>query len=312
MNLTGGLAAGMAKLFATAAGYHTDAFFGEQNVTGAGVAVNTHDPRLTLGSGWAADTTASIVGGRFLIGNAGASGKLRFTPTGSFTKFRFWYPTASICNTALTVSVKGSVIDTFNQTGSNSLTYRDYTAAGSYIEIGGGTTGKMYAAGIETFDGTATPLLLTCGYWGAKAVDLNLTADPWSHRNELVALDPDYAIIYCTINDTVAGTAGDSYYASIEGTVAALKTAGADGCLVVGMPPNSSNATGSYLANIARILRNIALDYGWSFYDSRTAVGFSQARMIARGYQYDGSHPNVAGHSAIATGLYAFLSANGL
>lgn len=313
-NLTGAALTSMARKFAALAGFNTASFFGDQNTALIPVAANVYDSRLALGTGWAADSTASgIFGGRFFKSVAGPSGRLGFAPGVSFTKFRLWYPTLSGLNTAVTVYVDGTLVDTFSQDGTTAFLYKDYTvSAGTHtIEIGAGATGSAFVAGIETFDGATTPKLLQGGWCGAKAADLNSAANPWNNRPGLVTLAPDFSLVYCTINDATGGTAGDAYYTNIEGLVAAL-SAVSDGCLCVGYPANNAAVLNGGYESFARILKAIAADYGWFFYDCRRDLGRSYARATAKGYVYDTVHPNLAGHNAVAAGLYSFLSGAGL
>lgn len=289
-------------------------FFGDQNVTIApAVALGTYDPRITLGSGWAPDATESVIfGGRFLRAAAGASGLLSFAPGVSISRFRVWYPTLDGLNTAVTVYVDGSAVETFSQVGTAGLTHKDYTvSAGAHtITIGVGSSGDAYVAGVECWDGSATPVALIGGYCNARAGDLSSIANPWSPRPGTVAMAPDYTIIYCTINDLINSTAQDVYYGQVEALVAALT--GSNGCLCMGYPPDNTRTTSGPYDQMAVALRNIAADHGWSYYDCRRDVGRSSVTAAARGVKYDTLHPNAAGAAAIAAGLAGFLTTAGI
>jgi hypothetical protein len=160
---------------------------------------------------------------------------------------------------------------------------------------------------VETFDGTATPSLLQLGQCGVIASNLNDNSNPWSPKQALALLAPDYAIVYCTIVDTESATSLSSYIADMEGLVATL-SATADGCLVVGFPSSGVGTTNGYLNEMAILLRNLAQDYGWSFIDLRPQLGHSNTRAGTLGVKYDTKHPNAAGATAIANQLYAVLS----
>jgi len=313
--LGGAWSTSLTARFAALTGYRADHLFGDQNLLAANSlpTYDTYDARLTLGSGWAPDNNVSIIpGGRFFRAVAGSAGKLRFTPGATdITKFRVYYPTSSGLATALTVSIDGTLVDTLSQVGSIAYVYRDYTvAAGSshYIEVGGGATGNMYVAGFETFNGTDTPSLLQWGRCGLKAADLNAATYAWDSKPASVTLAADYAVIYCTVNDITAGTALQSYYASMEAYVSAI-AATCDGCLVVGYPSNSTGTTNGSLDLMAGLLRGMAEDYDWSFVDLRAELGHSNTRTAALSYRFDDAHPNAAGAQAIADTLYDALSA---
>jgi hypothetical protein len=311
-NLTGAFAASPAKKLATLLSYRTDHFFGDQNVTIAPSPVNynTYDPRVTLGTGWAPDAgNSNTLGGRFFIAAGGSAGKLRFTPASNVTKFRFWYPTTSGLNSAFTVGVDGTTVDTFSESAANGYPNRQYSVAlgAHYIEFGVGATGSGYVAGVETFDGTTTPSLLQLGQCGAIVSNLNDNSNPWNWKQGLALLAPDYAIVYCTIVDTESATSLSSYMADMEGLVATL-AATADGCLVVGFPSSGVGTTNGYLNELAIMLRNLAQDYDWSFIDLRPQLGHSNTRAGTLSVKFDAKHPNAAGGTAIANQLYAILS----
>ncbi|KPU96679.1 hypothetical protein APR50_23095 [Variovorax paradoxus] len=310
--LTGAASTCMARKLATLAGFQVESFFGEQNVLGAGGTVVGYDSRITLGSGWAGDTAPNVFGGRFMKSTAAPAGRLTFSPAAAFSKFRIWHPISSVGNTATTVYVDGSLVDTFSEAGSNAFTSKDYTvSAGTHvIGVGGGATGNVFVAGIETFDGSSAPVMLAGGWSGAKVADINGTSDPWSYRNSLAAMAPDFTIVYCTINDANSKTAGNTYYAALEAFVKAISlTSG--GCLCLGFPASAAATNDSYYDALAASLRNLAADYGWFFYDSRRVFGRSFARATDKGYAYDNLHPNATGSDAMATDLYGLLRAAG-
>jgi hypothetical protein len=312
--LTGAVKTSLARKFAVLGGYQTDSFFGEQNVTFApSVALGAYDDRITLGSGWAPDSSVSgIFGGRFLLASGGSSGRLSFAPTGAFNRFRVWYPTLSGLNSSVGVYVDNVLVGTLNQNGAAGFTFAEYSVTSGVhtISIGVGATGSGYVAGIETFSGASTPVFLQGGYCAAVAADLDATGNPWNGKPGTLAIAPDYAAIYCTINDARL-TGASSYYASMEDLVAALAPT-VDGCLCVGYPYNAVGATDGTYDKFAQLLKNMAADYGWSYFDGRRVYGRSYVKATAKAYTYDAYHPNAAGANAFAADLYAFLNAAGL
>jgi lysophospholipase L1-like esterase len=256
---------------------------------------------------------SGIFGGRFFIAPGGSSGKLKFIPATAFTKFRFWYPKTSGLNSAVGVYVDGVLVDTINQNASSALASSVYTVSNSThtIEIGVGSTGSGYVSGIETFNGSATPVMLQGGFCALRAVDLANSSTLWSSNPETVALAPDFTIIYCTINDAAGGTAGNTYYANLEALIAAI-AATSNGCLCVGFPYNGAGATDGTYDKYAQLLINLAADYSWSYYDLRGVLGNSYTKASALSYNYNDLHPNSAGATAAATALYNFLLSGGL
>jgi len=312
--LTGAAPTALPGKFATLASFQYQSFFGDGNITAfTAVALGTYDTRITLGTGWAPDTSPGTLGGRFLKAAAGSSGKLRFTPSGNVSKFRVWYPKESGLNTALTVSIDGSLVETFSQAGTASMNVKEYSvsSASHYIEIGGGATGTMYLSGIEAWDGSSSPVALVSGWCAGTSANLNGASSAYDHRPAAVSVAPDFAVLYCTINDAAASVAGNTYYANIEALVAALSVT-ANGCLCVGFPANNAGVTNGQYETYSRVLRNIAADYNWFFYDCRQDVGRSYLRANSAGKAYDGNHPNLTGSDGIAAGLHSFLSGAGL
>ncbi len=309
--LVGAATTSLARRFMAKKGVRTDSFFGEQNVTLANTGLASYDPRITLGTGWVPDATVSqIFGGRHMKAAGGSAGKLRFTPAGAFSSFRVWYPTLAGLNTAVGIYVDGSLVDTVSQDAAASLVSKDYTvSAGThYIEVGVGSGGDAFVCGIETFDGSASPVALVGGYCAAKSADLIVASQPWNHRPMLSALRPDFTVVICTINDTTAGTDPGTWYANLEAVVKAA-SATSDGCLCVGFVPNDGKALGGIYGYDAKAaaLRNIAADYNWHFLDLRVALGRSWARQSDRGLVFDNVHPNATGAEAIASALSDFL-----
>jgi len=143
------------------------------------------------------------------------------------------------------------------------------------------------------------------------ATDLSSTTNAWSPLNAAVTLAPDFCALYCTINDTNNGTAGNTYYTNIEAIVKALQPT-CDGVICVGFPANITGVTSGTYETYTQILKNIAMDYGWGFYDFRTVWGHSFVKANAQGYAYDNLHPNSTGVTPAVTGFSAYLTANGL
>jgi hypothetical protein len=311
----GGFAASMASQFAAAAGFKAQSLHGDQNITLIPLAYPLYDPRVTLGAGWAPDTGVDvIIGGRFFKANAGTTGTFKLAPVGNVTKFRLWYPTAVGINTGVQVYIDGALVDTFSQDAAASLQHRDYAVASAthYIEVKAGAGGgAAFVQAIEVWDSSGAPLLLQGGYCGALVANLNDTSNPWSSRNQLASMAPDYAVIYCTINDANSGTALNTYVAALLSLIATA-AATADGCLMVGFPAAINNVTNGYYDQMATLLRGIAQDYGWSYYDSRKVFGHSSTRANQLSLYYDTYHPNGAGALAVGNDLYSFLSGIGL
>lgn len=319
-NLTGAYEVSFAHKLADKFGFNTDHIFGDQNVGVSVTYAGTYDTRLSVsGSGWGIDSTAQIAGGRFFVATSNSSGLLRFTPEDDVESFKVWTPKTSGITTNFVVSIDGSPVDTFSQAGTAALESHVYneTLGSHYIEFsnGGAGGGTGFFMGVETFDGTDNPHAFMLGWAGAKMADIAKITDPWSSLKGMIALEPDYTVLYCTINDIAAATSGATYYEKLYDILQNQPTVGGasglssigDGCLVMGFPVDDAQQYDSYGDNIATMLRNAARDAGWSFIDLRYDLGFMNITAGARGYKYDGAHPNLAGHEKIAQLIYDFL-----
>ncbi|EKT4090803.1 SGNH/GDSL hydrolase family protein [Stenotrophomonas maltophilia] len=310
--LEGAVSTGLARRLLTKKGVRSDCFFGDQNIASTSVSLPVYDPRISLGAGWAPDGTDSqVFGGRHIKGAATPAGRLRFSPSGSVNKFRVWYPTLTGLNQQVGVYIDGSLVDTINQNATASLVSKDYTVASGthYIEFGATGAGDAFITGVETFDGTATPVALVGGYCGCRVADLAASAQPWNHDPMLQIIKPDFTVVICTINDTTAGTDPGAWYANMEKVVKGAAVT-SDGCLCVGFVPSKNAALGGIYSYDSKMLalRSLAADYGWHFFDLRLAVGHSWARQSDRGFAFDSVHPNALGAEAIAEALHTFLA----
>ncbi len=198
----------------------------------------------------------------------------------------------------------------FNEAGTAGLGYNVYTGLGltTHVVTFKNLTGSgCYVVAMEPQDRTnRMPIYCQGGWGGAGAADF-IGGSAWSVIPQLIAEAFDYVGIYCTLNDTGAGAAFQTYYADIESLVKTAKTAGADGCLFVGFPGNDTGTLSGDLDTRARLLRSIAMDYGWSFFDFRSVLGHSYARATDLGFNYDSRHPNGDGHDAMSAALTSFL-----
>lgn len=314
--LTGAQLTAMGRVLANTRGYRIDNAFCEQNVSAQSVALNTYDTRFTVTSPWTFDTVIASFGGRFMRQptTANTTAALTFAPANTFSKYRVWYAVPASTNTVFKIALDGTVIDTIT-TGSIPAAYtsKDYTTTlGSHtIGIINGGTGTTFWAGFETFDGTSTVQFLQGGISGALSSDLATTTFPWSELSAAVALAPDFCALYCTINDANNSIAGNTYYTNIEAIVKALQPT-CDGVICVGFPANITGVTSGLYETYTQILKNIAMDYGWGFYDFRTVWGHSFVKANTAGYAYDGLHPNSTGVTPAVAGFSAYLTANGL
>jgi hypothetical protein len=301
---------GFARGFAEDMGWLTGSIYGNQNV-GNMAAFESYNQTVSHTGGWGVGTGgADIIGGTFLTSSSGGGGYLEWTPDEEFANLKIVYPTNPGLNGALTLTIDGVLIDTFNQNVAAGIAVEDYAVTGGMgthtVRVGCSGSGDAYFNALEISDDIGTPVYVQGGWSGGKAADFAKVTAAWSSLNELAALDFDYVLHYCTINDADAGTAGQDYYKGIEALVAKASET-ADGCLIMGYPLDDDNTLNGYYNSQATMLRNIARDYGWSFFDSRRVFGRSYLKCQALGYAYDRAHPDADGHGALQAALTEFL-----
>lgn len=306
---------GFAYEFATSMGWLKGSIYGSQMVGTVLSDYLAYNANLTAsGANTKVDpsTNSGIIGGRFFQNATGAVGSFTWAPPEEFDTLLFVYPTVTANAGAVTVTIDGSLVDTVNQNIASSMVVKKYTGLGlstHTVVIGFPSSGSGYFSALELQDRTnRTPIYLQGGWSGAKSGDFNVSTNPWSLLNEIVNTDLafDYGIHYCTINDLNGNTAQDAFYDNVEAVIAKL-AATADGCLMFGFPADNIQERNGSGITYDWNLRNIAKDYGWSYFDSRDVFGHSYKRATALSLNYDGNHPNATGHTALATALYDFL-----
>ena len=303
---------GIPDQIALLAGHRHESIFGDQNVTTA-TSVATWDTRVTLGTGWAADAAPSTFGGRFYVAPAASAGTMTFAPSEQWDTAVIWYPKVSTAATALEIYVDGVLNTTINQTGANLFgsTTISTTLGTHTIGFKNGTTGQAFVQGVEFRNSTsATPTTLKGGWCAIRFTSLNDTSAAWKNRSSLVALAPDFITVYCSINDIRDGLAVATYQSQVDQYVLAMRTQ-ANGCLVLGYPPNHANWP-TLGESYATALKTVATSRGWGFYDSRNVFGADNAAAAAKGYRFDDSHPSLAGHQAFAAGYVSQLRTWGM
>lgn len=300
---------GFARSFAEQMGWLTGSIVGCQ-VGGVTADFLSANPTVTMNGGWEVTTNDAEVLGRKFFRRVGAvgTGTFTWTPEEEFSTLRFVWPRAAGLNTAVAVKIDGATVATLNQAGADAVLSADYTVTQGIhtVEIVASGTGDAYAEALIILDDVGTPVHLQAGWSGAKAADLIKSTSPWAAKPEIQLIDPDYVLYYCTINDADATTALNAWYDKVEEFVATAAPT-ANGCLLMGYPLNDVNTVNGYYDNMATGLRNIARDYGWSFFDLRQVWGRSYAKVSALGFNRDALHPDNAGHDAAADALFSFL-----
>lgn len=306
--LIGAATVGYGKKIADAIGGLYAGFLGENNSTVGSVTPSQYDPRLTLGTGWAADIAPAHCGGRFITASGATAGECAFAPGVPVSEFVFWYPRTSTAQAALEVRIDGVLVDTINQIGADALLSKTYSMAlGLHtISFKATSTGTSFVLGVVSRDGTSAPIVMQAGNCGRNMSQISSAAFPWEPRPSAVALAPDLTVIKCTVNDSNAGTTRASYVASLESIMAALAPT-SDLVLVISFPSDNANTFNGGLDALSRAIHDLAADFGASVVDTREVYGIKYSRAQARGLNFNADHGNSAGYDAEIAQLVGLL-----
>ena len=280
----------------------SDSFFGDQNVAqAAALTVAQYDTRLVLGTGWQSDASPSSVGGAFLVAPVASTTDLVFSPPDAFDRFTVFYPVTPTASTALTAKVDAVSVGTINQALANGYTSTTYSVALGTHTIGFANTValKAYIGGLYCWNSAAPGIVtMQCSSCGGAASFFSGAINPWDNLPALGSLAPDLTIVYCTINDSVAGTAVATYQAQMDAIVAKAVATG-DALIVGAFPANTAGTTNGLLDSYMGALNSIGAKYAVRVMDLRTTMGANWTIANSRGYVFDNNHPNTGGHAMI-------------
>lgn len=309
-----------AYLIAKSLGWQTGSVFGDQNIGIEGVTYAQYDPRVTMGS-WTSDTSVAITfGGRFFRCSGPSVTRWEFTPEEAFDKYTISYPTYTVGTRAvgqLQFYLDGVLVDTVNpQTASNRFVRAEFTCPlGIHtISIGAPDTAIAIFHGVETVDTSSNaPIFLMGGWSGALMANLADVTQPYAALNALVALDPDYVLTYCTINDVGSSTLPYPFSQALERYSRLLAGINCDQMYTVGMPNTgtdtvNSNVAGSLLAAYAANLKTYAQLRQGAFCDSRLLFGPIYDSAAMQGLTADFYHPNAVGQQGLASLFLPFFT----
>lgn len=200
--------------------YVLNAFIGNN---GSGASITSYRDDIAVGSGWSA-VSNSLGGGYW--DNSTTLDALSWTPGFAFDKIKvYWLRSTGYAT--VDVEVDGVSATTFSTAGASGFQSTEIDATGdatSVISIkrtGVGANARI--ALIEAWDSAASIVKVwNCGVSGARASTINLTTNPWSYRNALVAAAPDAVIVDIGTNDTASVTPA-AFKADLQGFIDAVK-----------------------------------------------------------------------------------------
>ena len=285
-------------------GCNVQSFFGEQNISVCGANPAEYDPRLALSGAWQADPAPhSTFGGRFYVAFAKDDGQLVFSPTEPWDQVTVYWPQAPMACDAVSVLINGEAVDVINQSGSHGFQSKTYAASlgMNVLAFKAHGNGSAYILGAVTRDSSsAQPIAYFGSCCGGGTEFLATDAYPWAPLSVLRLINPDRVHIYEMMNDCFTGVSIHDAQRYLEKIIDACPNA--DIVFYVPMPDGvSPGPANGYFDDYKRIMLNLLHDRGvGALIDCRSVLGSSFNRAAQRGYCFDGAHPSLAGHTAMA------------
>lgn len=304
----------MTPLF-LAAPAHQDSWFSNNNALSDFDTLDQYDFRITLGSGWIADTANPTLAGYPIIGPA-SSAVLAFTPANSVDNFTIWFETFP-GSPQYTVNIGGASIGTLPMNAAAGIGVANFSvSAGTHtinIVSNGTAGGKIF--GCEAWLSTSQQIQVftagadswTAGNW----VQNNGNAfDPLAMAEFLA---PDLTLVCLGKNEQAQGISQTTFEANLRTLVAGLLNAGSP-VVIWGPPLSSSTAFGmSEAAQLAyeTNMSNVAASLGCTFYSltQKRANWGSFAAANTAGFMFTGDdiHCTPAGYLDIAEALLGVI-----
>lgn len=266
--------------------------------TGDGSAGPTYDPRMALGSGWAALGSPPTLAGLFWA-NSTTTTAFAFTPTQSFDRIEVFY---SASTGSFTVDVDGgAVLLTVPGGGGPALVKSTVNCtAGTHTVNLKRVSGAVYIYGINVYSSTAPKIsVINAGLGGTTSTALANNGDAaFKPTKILEGIGAHVVVLNIGINDIVAGTPAATYEANLTTVVTSAQTGGADVILCAPMPFSDANYA-SLMPQYIAALKAVATAKGCFFVDAINRYT-SYANSNALGLQGSALHPNAAGYADYA------------
>ncbi len=225
-------------------------FMGDNNVTSiSGTTVNSYDPRITLGSGWAVSSLGAPGGtfGANVMVSSTAGTALSFACNASVDRcVVFW---ASNATGTFTVDVGGSALGTFSNAGNLAFNKSSpITLGGSAsnytINFKATTTTPVCIIGMMCWNSADPGVTILNASWSSgKVTNFTHTETAFFVTPSLASLGHDFALISLLINDAGANTASSSFTTDTTTLINAAKAGGSADVILYQGPTSASSTT---------------------------------------------------------------------
>jgi lysophospholipase L1-like esterase len=289
-----------------------NAIIGDGNTQAA---LPTFDPRVVLGTNWAASnyatSTLRALGGT-LIQNAVSTGSdLSFTVPEAFNTIDVYAARSAGLGTFTVRVGAGAVLSTVNTAGADALLKTtvpvgSLATAGSTINIQATVAGGAYIAAIHAYrNDIGQVAILNAGHSGMQAANDFISIRTWSNIPAISVIAPHLTIIALTINDSNNAQSLVNYQAGIQSAITAAKASG-DVVLATGCPSGTTQAVDGTLDQYIAVLRSLAVTNACPLIDFKQYFK-SYATSNAFGLYDDTLHLTPAGYSSYAAKALASI-----
>lgn len=269
--------------------------------------LGTYDPRVTLGSGWAPDTTIlDSLGGSPL--KSTGTGVLSFTPTDAFDTCDIYYITFPV-NGTITANLDGGSATSINTGVAAGLGKTTLTGTlGTHTVNLTGVSGTAFVIGLDCYN-SQTPQV---SIWNLGAQGRDSTnfcpSSPvgWSAQTALPFAAPDLTLYCLGVNDTFHSNSSAATQAAVQTAITTARQTG-DVAIVTQIPADAAFAATAAQDVTVAAIRSVAAANNVPVLDLYARRG-PRATQAQTGILYfDSVHQTKTGYASIAQFLDGVL-----
>lgn len=262
------------------------------------------DPRLVIGSAWAASFAQSSLGGYPLVATANTNA-LSFTPTENVDTFVVFYIQTAAAG-SFNMNINGGANTLVNVQNAATL-----MASATLTGVLGANTinitqnaGTISIIGVDAYNSQIpTVRVMNAGWSGSQINDWQIggLTSAWP-KNALKTMAPDLTLIDMTINDWVNQTNPAGYLAAIQGMITTAQLSG-DVAIITGNPSQASVVPVAQQKVYVGLCAQAAQAAKIPFIDVFSRF-VSWELSNPEGFNYDYLHPNGLGYADIAQAVF--------
>lgn len=279
-----------------------------------GFSIYTADPRIAFPSGstgWSCGSSPDVFGGVYCENNAN-SNPITFTPILPVDTFTIYYVDQFTTGSVCTIQIDGTTVGTITIGGTTGYLNATFTAplglhTLSFFKSSGG---ECLIAGIDSYDSSFKQAHILNGAWNGSSISSWTDAStPYSFLNGLTSFSPALTVIMPGINDWVPQTDINSYKASMQKIINAVKAVGSDVILLTSNPSQIGSQTLAVQQRYVKADYEMAIANNLPLIDTWSMSGSWEA-MSALGLEENALHLNGPGQQLFASALIDLILQN--